>query len=221
MRGLLIVCAALTAGAWIAPYRAEQQPASSPPASSDPVVVTRADGGAMSIPLGMGINVNKDSKSLRREWISISDARMPAALVQTPGVTVVYEAEKYSGHFEYAANFDVEAKEPLAAIEVRFVCFDVWGGHVKTLSVAEVTDIPKADSGSSAPFRYTKGARWRIFSDNDAVYHYASIAYVARVRTQSGRIVVCDPTAPLAEAKKLSSKFTEAALDPAPPAAPK
>lgn len=169
----------------------------------------------MKVQLGFAA-LNDNSKSLRREWIAIADARMPARIMRTPGVTI--DSKNYGGRYQYAATYDIEATEPLAAIEVRFICFDVWGQHTKTLSAEQVVDIPTdSGTGKQAPFTFSDDSKWSIFSEKEASGHYASIAFVARVRTQSGRVVECDPTPVVTEAKKLSSKFTEAALDPSPP----
>lgn len=221
MRGILIAALAVVGGASFSTSRWDQQPESAPASSADPVVVTRADGGAMRVSL-RSLALNDKSKSLRREWIAIADERMPARIKRTPGITVIYDSKEYGGRYLYTATYDIEATEPLSAIEVRFICFDVWGQHTKSLSTEQVIDIPvDGGTGKQAPFTFSDAPRWNIFSENEASSHYASIAYVSRVRTQSGRVVECDPTPVVAEAKKLSSKFTEAALDPSPPTQPK
>jgi hypothetical protein len=55
-------------------------------------------------------------------------------------------------------------------------------------------------------------------SENEMSEHYASIAYIARVRTADGRVIEADPAAAVAEARKFSKKFTPLDLEPKPPA---
>ena len=47
--------------------------------------------------------------------------------------------------------------------------------------------------------------------------HYASIAYISRVRTKEGRVVEADSGPIVDEAKKFSKKFTSADLEPPKP----
>lgn len=57
-------------------------------------------------------------------------------------------------------------------------------------------------------------AEWRVYSENDVEQHYASIAYLARVRLADGRVLRASEGPVLAEAKKFSDKFTPADLEP-------
>jgi hypothetical protein len=173
--------------------------------------VTRADGGSIQTVLSPNIVVSKGS-SLRREWIATHDPACPAELVGTPGVTTVYVPDKYRGEYVYRAKWTIAATEPLAAIEVRFVCFDVWGEFVKTLRSVEITDVPTG--------RHTFDGEWSLYSENEVGAHYASIAYVSRVRTRAGRVIQGDSSAALEEAKRFSSKFTPANLEPEAPPKP-
>jgi len=172
------------------------------------VTVTRESGGSIQTPLGYGIVLAKGS-SLTREFIAIHDNALPVELVGTPGVTTVFKSGRGSGSYEYSANFSIQANDTLSAIEVRFLIFDIWGNHVKTLSASEIVDIKP---GVKSDFN---GA-WNLFSENDAERHYASIAYVARVRTQAGKVIDANPAAVIDEAKKFAKKFSADDLDPKP-----
>lgn len=55
---------------------------------------------------------------------------------------------------------------------------------------------------------------WTVSSENEVEEHYASIAYVARVRLASGRVLEGSTDRVVEEARKFSSKFTPADLDP-------
>lgn len=167
-------------------------------------IVTRESGGSIQTPLGYNIVLNKES-SLMREWITVHDQTLPASLAGTVGIKTAYESGRVSGEYRYKTSFTIEAKEPLAALEVRFLLFDLWGNHIKTLSLTEVADIPSKKEHTG---------EWRAFSENEVSEFYASIAYLARVRTQSGRVMEANPTAVIEEARKFSKKFSAEALEP-------
>ncbi len=168
------------------------------------VTVTRESGGSIQTKLGHGITVNQES-TLTREWITLHDPSLPVSIVGTIGVNTVYESGRVSGDYKYGTKFTVEPQEPISAIQIRFLLFDIWGEHIKTLSFSEVADIkaPKEFSGS-----------WRAYSENEVSEYYASIAYIARVRTQSGRVILGNTAPVLEEARKFSRKFTVEALEP-------
>lgn len=170
------------------------------------ISILRGDGGSITTPLGHGIAVAKGS-SLRREWITINDERLPVRFDAVTGISTVYASERYSGRYEYRTKLKLVAREPISAIQVRYLTFDVWGEHVRTLSFEEVEDI------STGPTKEFSGV-WNVYSENDVERHYASIAYIARVRMKTGRVITADATAALQEAKKFSQKFTAADLEP-------
>jgi hypothetical protein len=170
---------------------------------------TRASGGSIQTKLSGSIIVNKDS-SLEREWITLHDPSIPADLEGTVGVTTVYEREAMGrGEYQYKAAVSLIPSEPLAAVEIRFLTFDLWGGHVRNLVMDEVTDMPAGTK------RALTGS-WRVYSENEVSRHYASIAYVSRLRTKDGRVIETDSAPVVQEAKKFSTKFTAADLEPKP-----
>lgn len=170
------------------------------------VTVTRESGGSIQTPLSSGIVVNKES-SLTREWITFHDPLLPADVLGTIGVKTVYESGRVSGDYKYSAKFTIDAREPISAIEVRFLLFDLWGEHIKTLSLSEVADIQGSKEVSG---------RWRVYSENEVSEYYASIGFIARVRTQSGRVFQANTIPVLEEARKFSKKFTAESLEPKP-----
>ena len=101
------------------------------PAAKAQVVITRATGGSIQTRLSANIIVNKES-GITREWIAIHDPAMPAILVGTPGVTTAYVPDRLRGEYQYQAKPSVEAKEALAAVEIRFLVFDVWAACANT-----------------------------------------------------------------------------------------
>lgn len=169
--------------------------------------VTRADGGSIRTSLGHGIVLNEDS-SLQREWIAVHHDAVPVSLEGTPGVKTIYESGSRfsSGGFKYSASFQIEAKEPLAAVEIRFLTFDIWGEHSRSLNLTEIRDLPAGT--------HKLDGKWNLFSENEASEYYASIAYISRVRTQDGRVIASPIEPVVAEARKFSEKFTESDLEP-------
>jgi hypothetical protein len=67
---------------------------------------------------------------------------------------------------------------------------------------------------SNPPKEFT-GA-WNAYSENEVSEYYASIAFVARVRTKAGRVFEANLTPVLEEARKLSKKFSPENLEPKP-----
>jgi len=172
--------------------------------------VTRGSGGSIKTDLGYGIMLNEKS-SLEREWITIHDDSILANLIGTVGVRTVYESGKNysSASLRYKVDYKIVIKEPLAAIEVRFLTFDIWGDHVNTLSTTEIVHM---ETGENPRF----DAEWNIFSDNETIEHYASIAWIAKVRTKSGRVIKADHKKVLDEAVKFSKEFEQIDLEPKP-----
>lgn len=154
--------------------------------------------------------LNKES-SLEREFITVIDKTLPARLTGCFGISTVYEPEtEYDvGQYLYKSKFVVEAFDDVRAFETRFLIFNVWGRHVHTLSSAEIADVA---AGST---RKCKGT-WNLDCETDASEHYASIAFLATIRTASGQVIETDIEPILAEAKKFSSRFSKGDLEPAP-----
>lgn len=175
------------------------------------VTFTRESGGSVQTKLSSNIIVNKDS-TLTREWITMHDPSMPVDLVGTVGVTTKYVRDRLHGEYQYEAAFSIDATTPVSAIEVRFLTFDVWGQHVRNLVFDEISDIQVGT-------RDFKG-QWRLYSENDCSRHYASIAYISRVRTRDGRVLEADPAPVVEEARKFAKKFTAADLEPKPESRP-
>jgi len=169
--------------------------------------VQRGSAGSIRTRLGYGIVLNKES-SLQREWVTVNNTSVPARIVGAAPLTTAYKSKGYSGEYRYMAEYQVDAKEPLSAIEVKFITFDVWGEYQRTLSATDIKDLAVGHTKLSG--------QWRIFSENEASEYYASIAYVARVRTKAGRVVAADVAPVIAEAKKFSGAFNPAVLEPTP-----
>lgn len=172
------------------------------------VTVTRADGGSIVTNRRLlGLDALAEGSSLKREWIAVHHAVMPVSLSGTPGVKTIYLSEDYREEYGYMADIQIESKQAVRAIEVRFLIFDVWGNHVRSLSYGEVTD---REAGSKVKM----GCLWPFYSKNEAEQHYASIAYVARVRLDDGTVLEAPTVSVVKEAQKFSKKFTAKELEP-------
>lgn len=169
--------------------------------------VTTASGGSIQTVLSPKVKINKGS-SLTREWITVHDDQIRATFSNTHGISTRYVSYA-GGGYRYGASFIIKAQEALSAIEVRFLLFDIWGEHTKSLSTTEIVDIK---GGATKKFT----GQWNIFSENEVSNFYASIAYISRVRTKSGLVIYADPRLVLEQAKRYSDKFAEKDLEPKP-----
>lgn len=167
--------------------------------------ITKASGGTMKTELGYGLHINKKS-TLHREWITIHDRSLPLTIENTIGIKGTFEVKKYASSAFYETKYKVTATEDISAFEVRFLTFDVWGDHVRTLASTEIVDLNK---GANSEFT----GKWRELSESRLAEFYASIAYVAQIRTKSGKVLKCDTSIILKEAQKFSTKFTAEDLE--------
>jgi hypothetical protein len=165
---------------------------------------SRTPGGSVRTDLGYGITVNKES-SLEREWVTVHYPGLAADLIGTAGVRTIFQPERVRGEYRYQANFKIAVKEPLSAINVRFLLFDVWGHHIRTLGLTRVADMQ--------PGEHELSGEWRLFSENEASEYYASVGYVARIRTKAGRVIAADVGPVLDEARKFHAKFSAEDLE--------
>ena len=156
-----------------------------------------------------GTDLINENSTLRREWIAVHDDRLPVDIVGTPGVTVRLREGRGSHLFEYRAEYTISASEPVVAIEVNFILFDVWESRTRTLSATTVEDFAEGE--------HDLDAAWRMFRDNEVFEYYASIGYVSSVRTESGAIFTADTAAVVDVAREYMDGFTERLLKTDPP----
>lgn len=166
-------------------------------------------GGSIQTKLSSSIVLNSQS-SLQRIWIVVRDPAIPAEFVGAPRIKTIYNSKGgYSGSYEYAGDFSIKPSADIAALQVKFLVFDVWGQHQRSLVTSEIEDIPAGRVKEYKP-------RWGLHSENDASAHYASIAYISRVRTADNKVYSANLPFVIEQAKKFSAKFEEADLDAAP-----
>jgi len=190
-----------------------QQAKAAPPAKATTISIERYEGGSVVTDLGYNISLNKNS-SLKREWFVVRDENSPASIEGSAGIQVTYKSsERYSsGQYQYNVRYQLKAKEPIAAFEIRVHVLDVFGRLLKTLSASELVDF----SGSQS-----LDGTWQIWSENEASEAFASVAYVAQVRTASGRVYEADRAAVFDQVRKVARRITEADLEPKREAPPK
>ena len=170
------------------------------------IAIERAEGTSVTVNLGFGIALNKESK-LKREWFTVRDPQAPATLEVNTGVDVVYKSGDRSsrGEYQYSVPYRIAPKEPITAFEVRVIVIDVFGRLVKTLSATELADFSDARGFAGS---------WRIFSENEASEAFASVIYIAQVRTAAGRVYVADQRAVFDQVRRVATRLTEADLEP-------
>lgn len=202
-----VIALALTSSVLVGPSQTNQ--------GSIPVTTTTTSGGSVATKYksdGKEHYATNEGSSLERVWTTLHDATIPVDLVGTPGVTVGYapaDGRLYEPTgFRYKSTFKVECQQPISAVEVRFLLFDVWGDHVINLDFTRVQDLSVG--------RTSLDGAWTLYPDNDAERFYASIAYIARARTKDGHVFFANQEAVLAEARRLSSTFAQEDLQPTP-----
>jgi hypothetical protein len=192
------------------PQFTEDSPVSTVSDRPNTTTFSRGSGGSVTTTLGFGIKLNPNS-SLQREWITAHDSLSPVDLGGTVGVATTYKSggEYSTGGYHYEATLPLTFKDDVQAFEIRFVLFDVWGQFTRTLSYTEIEDEITGTTKSFTP-------SWSLYSENEATEHYASLAYVARVRTKAGRVFEANYQPVVDEARKISARFQPEWLEPNP-----
>jgi hypothetical protein len=166
------------------------------------LVVTTLDGGSVTTDLGYGIKTNKNS-TLHRTWVILNDPACPVQISEA-GLSISYGDRQ----FNFLQVGTLTASEPVSAFEVRYVLYDVFGEHLKTLSATAVTDVA---ANSPRPLR--DGGSWRAW-DNEVTDLMTVVAFVAQVRTQSGKIWRYQDKALSQELGKIKLQASAGVLDP-------
>ena len=170
--------------------------------------VTDSDGGSVVTDLGFKIKVN-DGSTLHRHWIVINDPTAPVSLSGV-GINTVYRSQSYGGEYEYVDVGHGLAKVPIQALEIRFMLFDVWGQHLKTLSLAEVRDF-----APNQVIDLSEGGRvsWRTY-ENEVSEMLSVVCFVGSVRQADGTIWSMDAKKILGEVGRIKVKLSENDLTP-------
>ena len=172
------------------------------------VEIIRADGGTIQTSLGFGFGKINPKSALRREYVAVVND-LPVSFRGAPGVTTTYVPNgNRSGDYFYVSKTIVVVGGALTvtAFEVRFATFDIFRNRVCTLSATEIEDIPAGE-------RRTYDWKWRL-SEREASEHFASVAFVAQVRTADGQVHVANQIDVLEAVRQFAVEATEADLNP-------
>lgn len=134
------------------------------------------DGGSVVTDLGYNIRLNSES-SLHRKWVVVNDPDCPIQF-KVAGINTSYIDQEYL--FTQSGRLSCTAS--VAALELRYILYDMFGRHLKTLSSVTVRDI--------LPDRFAELSelgRWRGW-ENEVSSLHTVVAFVAYVRTGEGRI---------------------------------
>ena len=166
---------------------------------------TAIPGGTMRTSLGRGIVLNKES-SLERVWIYIQDPAIPVEFKNPVGITTTYTLRGEAGAYEYSSVVHLTAREPISAVEIRFLLFDIWGQKTKSLIITEIAELTPGTTKELNP-------KWGLPSETEAAQYYASIAYISRVRTKDGRVLAANSEFVVEQARKFSEQFKEVDIE--------
>ncbi len=158
------------------------------------------DGGSVEVKSEYTTFANRGS-SLRRTWVTVNDSNSPVKLAKA-GINA-----DYSDNFRFTPSGLANMRKDVVAFEVRFLLYDMFGNHMKTLSSTEVED---AESGNL--FNLGSG-EWRAWR-NDATEFLLSVAYVAQVRTGDGKIWRYNAKGIARELAKVEIKIDAGLLEP-------
>jgi hypothetical protein len=166
--------------------------------------VEELSGGSMVTDLGYGIQLNKGS-SLQRRWFVINDPSCPVQL-SGAGISTVYQSSSIGGDYKYKATGSATAGETVTAFEVRYLLFDVWGEHTRTLSDTQVSDL-----GAQIALKDT--GSWAAW-ENDVSEVFTVVSFVARTRRPDGTVWQYDAASLLQQVEKIKVTLTEKELAP-------
>lgn len=166
--------------------------------------ISDADGGSVVTSLSRSIQVNEGS-TVHRRWYVLNDSSGPLQLSEA-GIRTVYRESSIGGDYAYLPLGKVTAKVPVAAYEVRYLLFDMWGNHMQTLSATTVTDFTGERS-------IAKDGSWRAW-ENDVSTMLTVVALVAHVRTTDGKLWEYDHRKVLDALQQVKVKLTEQELNP-------
>jgi hypothetical protein len=158
--------------------------------------------------LGFKIKVN-DGSTLHRHWIVINDPTAPISL-SGAGINTVYRSQSYGGEYNYVDAGRGLANVPIQAVEIRFMLFDVWGRHLRTLSLTQVKDF-----GPNQVIDLTKGGgvSWRTY-ENEVSEMLSVVCFVGSVRQTDGVIWTMDAKKILGEVGRIKVRLSENDLTP-------
>jgi len=164
------------------------------------------DGGPMATKLKY-VTVNEQSAIKRRLFV-LNDATCPVQLVGL-GLKVDRRTEASSDAFFLSGSAEIQ--DPISAVEIDVVVFDLWGDYQRNLPYLVVAEMPK---GTEVPLTES----WWNTSIPEVMQFMTSVSYVRRVRTPDGRIWKSDERAILEKITSVQLRLSTEELEPLPPA---
>jgi hypothetical protein len=138
------------------------------------ISTVQVNGGSNITVLGGLIEINSNS-SLRRTLYVINDSSSPVVLVDTGIVT------RYDDQLKFYPKGHVEASQDIAAFEMVFVIFDVFGDRMYALKYISLEDVSSGDR-----HEFPQWSAWSA-DKNDVKEYLTSVSYVSKARTVDGK----------------------------------
>jgi len=135
--------------------------------------VNRAPDGPFAAKV-LGVAFNKGS-TLQRERVLLN---LPSCPVQLTASTLSFGYEERGLRYKIHTTFQVQ--QPVVAVEIRHILYDVFGEHMRSLSETEATDYPAGEQA-------VDGA-WGVLRDNDISEQLSAVSFVAKVRLADGKV---------------------------------
>lgn len=168
--------------------------------------IQSGQGFPLNFDIGYGIMTNEGS-TLSQTWMVVTDPNLP----------VSFDVSAYKGleivnvdrGWQYRATFKLDVKQPISAVKVVVIPFDVWNQSLRPLALSHISDLaqgPKAIEGV-----------WNAYDESAALSVLTTIAYVEEVRLQDGSILMADTDFVLDQARKLSSGLELSDITPSQP----
>lgn len=160
--------------------------------------VHQGSGEPLKFDLGYSTFANEGS-TLSRSWVIVNDPQVPVSLRPDSfrGPVTGYGSQV---GFIQQVKYNLEVAAPIAAVEIIMIPFDIWNRPLRPLALVEIGDF---DAGAAE----VEG-RWERLREAEATQVLNVLAYVSRVRLESGQIIEADYDLVLAEALKISSGVT-------------
>ncbi len=163
--------------------------------------VREEDGGSVVVHTANGV-LNQNS-SLKRRWYAIDDLASPVRLNRV-GVFTRFD-EKEQLHFLSPVG-TVSPTQLISAVEMRYLLFDVWGQHLRTLTLTRLVD-------ASTTVDLREAASWPAL-ESDVSQLVTVVAFAARVRAAEGQVWTYDSEKMLPQIRSLGLSVASEDLAP-------
>ncbi len=203
LRTSVVVASLAIASAWSSAQAQSRKDGPTVVEKLGSATLTKASGGPVQILRGFSTVSAKSS--LQLEWFMVADSTLGIVFDQPVGVAGFFD----DPWFRYASDMKMKALVPVKAFEVRILTFNVWREFTGTLSFTQLEDL-------SAGQRKSFDRVWGIFGESQLRAHFTSIAYVASVMLENGKVISADPALALQAAKSIQSSVTLQDLQPKP-----